>query len=167
MKPEELIDQWRLGFRIGHRAHYEAAKYYQRLHLSIGIPTVIISALLGTTVFANLQYSNVAWVGIMLAVLSVTMIVLSSLQAFLRYSERSERHRTAAVQYGELRRELEQLIVFSAKNPINEATIEDLRKKWDSVDRQAPTIPTAIYNAIEKQVRAAESHRVKVNAPAA
>ena len=151
MNPDKLIDQWRRGFRIGHRAHYEAAKYYQRVHLFLAIPAVIISALLGTTVFANLQYSDVGWVKFVLAVLSVTMIVLSSLQAFLRYAERSERHRTAAVQYGELRRELEQLLVFNAKSP-NEATVEDLRKKWNAVDRQAPTIPTTIYKDTEKLI---------------
>ena len=83
MQYDYLIDQWRRGMRISHRAHFEAAKYYERLHLTIGIPTVIISALLGTTVFANLQYSDVNWVKFLLAVLSVTMIALSSLQTFL------------------------------------------------------------------------------------
>lgn len=139
--------------RISHRAHFEAAKYYERLHLTIGIPTVIISALLGTTVFANLQYSDVNWVKFLLAVLSVTMIALSSLQTFLKYSERSERHRTAAVQLGEVRRELEELLAFSAETPIDKAVVDVLRKKWNSVDRQAPTIPTNIYVRVELFVK--------------
>lgn len=157
MNPNALIDQWRLGLRISHRANYEAAKYYQRLHLTFGIPTLIISTMLGTTVFANLQYSTVAWVKFMLAVLAVLMIVLSSLQTFLRYAERSERHRTAAVQIGEIRRALEQAIAFSGKTPIDEATAEALRRKWDSVDRQAPTIPTTIYNRVQTQIERAEN----------
>lgn len=87
-----------------------------------------------------------------MAVLSLTMIALSALQTFLRYSERSERHRTAAVQLSEVRRELEQLLVFRDQHPIDEPAMQALREKWDSIDRQAPTIPTAIYNQIEKQV---------------
>ena len=156
MTPDQLIDQWRRGLRIAHRAHYEAAKYYQRLHLTLGIPTLIISTLFGTSVFANLQYTDVAWVKFALAVLSLTMIALSALQTFLRYSERSERHRTAAVQLGEVRRELEQLLVFCDQHPMDEPTMQALREKWDSIDRQAPTIPSAIYNQIEKQVGAEE-----------
>jgi len=156
MTSDQLIDQWRRGLRIAHRAHYEAAKYYQRLHLMLGIPTLIISTLFGTSVFANLQYSDVAWIKFALAVLSLAMIVLSALQTFLRYSERSERHRTAAVQLGEVRRELEQSLVFRDKQGIDEATMKALREKWDAVDRQAPTVPTAIYNQTERQVGEAE-----------
>jgi hypothetical protein len=155
MAYDHLMDQWMRGLRISHRAHFEAAKYYERLHLTIGIPTVVISTLLGTTVFANLQYSDSDVVKSLLAILSVTMIALSSLQTFLRYSERSERHRTAAVQLGEVRRELEELLAFSPPKEIDKATIDVLRRRWDSVDRQAPTIPTRIYTEVEVLVMAA------------
>ncbi len=145
MTPEMLVDQWRRGLRIAHRAHYEAAKFYYRMHLVLSLPAVLIAALLSTTVFAQLQDSTVAWVRVAMAVLSVLTVVLSSLQAALRFSERSERHKTAAVQLGEVRRELEQQLVFEHRD---EAVIERLRKKWDAADRQAPTIPSRIYNRV-------------------
>jgi uncharacterized membrane protein len=154
---DHLMDQWMSGLRISHRAHFEAAKYYERLHLRIGIPTVIISALLGTTVFANFQHSDNEWIKALLSVLSVAMIALSSLQTFLKYSERSERHRTAAVQLGEVRRELEELLAFNPQKEIDKTIVDVLRKKWDSVDRQAPTIPTKIYVEVESFVVAAKS----------
>ncbi len=87
MEPKLLLDQWRLGLRISHRAHHEAAKYYQRLHLIFGVPTVVISALLSTTVFATLEHSSVTSIKYILSILSVVMVVMSSLQAFLRYAE--------------------------------------------------------------------------------
>ena len=145
MTPEMLIDQWRRGLRISHRAHYEAAKFYYRMHLVLSLPAVLIAALLSTTVFAQLQDSTVTWVRTAMAVLSVLTVILSSLQAALRFAERSERHKTAAVQLGEVRRELEQQLVFEHRD---EAVIEKLRKKWDAADRQAPTIPSKIYNRV-------------------
>lgn len=148
--------QWLLGLRIGHRAHFEAAKHYERLHLSIGIPTVIISALMGTTVLANFEYSSHAGMKLTLAVFSGLMIVLTSLQAFLRHAERSERHRAAAIQYGEVRRELEELLALTATGTMDRTAIDALRKKWDAVDRQAPTIPTRIYLRISKLIRSLE-----------
>lgn len=104
----EIFGQWQWGLGNSQRTHYEAAKHYERLHLGFGVPTVITSALLGTTVFASLQHADVAWVKTLMAVLSVSMIALTSLQTFFKYSERAERHKTAGVQMGEVRRELEQ-----------------------------------------------------------
>jgi len=156
MEPKLLLDQWRLGLRISHRAHHEAAKYYQRLHLIFGVPTVVISALLSTTVFATLEHSNVTSIKYILSILSVVMVVMSSLQAFLRYAELSERHKTAAAQIGEVRRDLEQHLAF-VNTPITELAVEELRKKWDAADRQAPTIPTSIYRKVEKLITEEES----------
>jgi hypothetical protein len=149
MTPEMLVDQWRRGLRIGHRAHYEAAKFYYRMHLVLSLPAVLVAALLSTSVFAQLQDSSVVWVRVAMAILSVLTVVLSSLQAALRFAERSERHKTAAVQLGEVRRELEQQLVFEHRD---EAVIERLRKKWDAADRQAPTIPSKIYDRVAAMV---------------
>lgn len=142
MTPDVLIDQWRRGLRIAHSAHYDAAKFYYGMHLVLSLPSIVISALLSTTIFMELQKSGDPWMKGAMAVLSVVAVVLSSLQAALRLAERSERHKTAAVQLGEVRRELEQLLVFEHRD---EATIDKLRKRWDSADRQAPTVPTRIY----------------------
>jgi hypothetical protein len=150
MGPDELIDEWRRGLRISHRAHYEAAKYYHRQHLALTLPTVIISALLGTSVFANLQYADVALIKISMSILSLATVALTSVQGFLRSAERSERHKTAAVQIGEVRRALEQQLVFTHRD---EPTIATLRKKWDAADRQAPTIPSRIYDRAAALVR--------------
>ena len=156
MAADTFLDQWALGLRIGHRAHFEAAKHYERLHLTIGIPSVIISALMGTTVFANFEYSSHPGIKMTLAMLSVLMIVFSSLQAFFRYAERSERHRTAAIQLGEVRRELEELLALTAKGMLEKDTIDILREKWDAVDRQAPTIPTRIYLRVSELIRSSQ-----------
>jgi hypothetical protein len=145
MTPEELIGQWQWGLGNSHRAHYEAATYFERLHLWIGVPTVIVSALLGTTVFTSLQHADAAWVKTLMAVLSVSMIALTSLQTFFKYSERAERHKTAAVQLGEVRRELEQKLQFG---PVDEAFARAIRQKWDAADRQAPTFPPGLYDRV-------------------
>ena len=146
MTPEELIGQWQQGLGNSHRAHYEAAKYYERLHLWFGVPTVVMSALLGTTVFTSLQHADVAWVKTLMVVLSVSMIALTSLQTFFKYSERAERHKTAAVQIGEVRHELEQKLQFG---PVDEAFAKAIREKWDAADRQAPTFPPGLYERVE------------------
>ena len=146
MAPGELIGQWLQGLGNSHRAHYEAAKYYERLHLWIGVPTVVMSAALGTTVFTSLQHADDAWIKTLMAVLSVSMIALTSLQTFFKHSERAERHKTAAVQYGEVRRELEQKLQFAS---VDEAVTKMIREKWDAADRQAPVLPPGLYERVQ------------------
>lgn len=153
MKPDELIDQWRRGLRICHRAHYESAKRYERRHWLLSVPAVVISALLGTSVFASLMDSESAGVKAAMAVLSVATVVLSTLQATFRFSERAERHKAAAILIGEVRRALEQQLVFEHRD---EPAFEKLRKNWDAADRQAPTIPSSIYEKAALKVRQLE-----------
>ena len=162
MTPETLIDQWRRGLRIGQNAHYEAAKHYHRLHMALSIPTVLISALLSTAVFSTLQNSSDAQVKMLMAVLSVLTVVLTSLQAALRLAERSERHKTAAVQLGEVRRELEQQLVFEHRD---EPTIAKLRERWNAEDRQAPTVPSRLYKRALDEVMALGDRPQAVAAP--
>lgn len=161
MTPDMLIDQWRRGLRISHAAHNEAAKYFHRWNMLLSIPGVVISAALSTALFAELQNSTSEHTKMLLAVLSVLTVVLTSLQSSLRLSERSERHKSAAVQMGEVRREFEQQIVFEHRD---EAVIEKLRKKWDAADRQAPSIPSHIYQREAEKVLAREAQ--KTAAPA-
>ncbi|WP_152555842.1 SLATT domain-containing protein [Ferriphaselus sp. R-1] len=150
MTPEMLIDQWRRGLRISHAAHNEAAKYYQYMNMGLNIPGVVFSTLLSTALFTDFLGKP------QLAALSVLTVVVTSLQSALRLSERSERHKSAAVQMGEVRREFEQQIVFEHRD---EAVIERLRKKWDAADRQAPSIPSRIYQREAKKVRDSEAAR--------
>jgi len=115
----------------------------------LNIPAILVSASLGTTVFAEMQHSNVPGIKTAMAILSVAMVALSSLQTALRFGERSERHKSAASQLGEVRRALEEQLVFEH---LEEPTLAELRKKWDAADRQAPTIPSRIYTATAKLV---------------
>jgi hypothetical protein len=158
MTPEALLNQWIIGLRISHRGHHESAKHYEHLHWLLSLPTVIVSAALGTTVFAGLQNSTMPFAKTSMAILSVMTVALSSLQGALRFGERSERHKSAAAQIGEVRRALEERVVLKQ---YDEQTMDETRKKWDATDRQAPTIPSRIYNkatqtvaALEKEYRA-------------
>ena len=128
--------------------------------MRFGIPTVVMSALLGTTVFASLQNSDISWIKFLMVVLSVSMVALTSLQTFFKYSERAERHKTAAVQIGEVRRKLEQKLQFVQ---LDEALMKMIREKWNAADRQSPTIPTHIYERIESLVGKTAAQKFAVN----
>jgi hypothetical protein len=146
MKPNELILEWHAGIRINVLAHYECAKLFEGFHRLLGYPTVILSALAGTAYVSTLNDSGVWWARSIAVVLSLAVTVLVSLQTFLRYAERAEKHKDAATEFGKLRRELEEIIAHVPEgSKVTEGQMETIRVKWGEISTHAPSIPNHVY----------------------
>ena len=146
MKPNELIEEWHAGIRINVLAHYESSKLFERYHRLLGYPTVILSALAGTAFVSSLTDSSVWWARAIAILLSLAVTVFASLQTFLRYAERAEKHKAAATEFGKLRRELEQTIaLIPVGDTIGAGVMESVRAKWGELSTHAPSIPNHVY----------------------
>jgi conflict system pore-forming effector with SLATT domain/protein expressed in petal formation len=147
------LEQWHHGLRIFHRAHSRAAASYDRKNMALGLPTVILTAVAGTTVFTTLSSTSTEqWVTVMTGIMSIAAAVLAALQTFLRYSELSERHRTAAQKYGVLRREIEEVLAGDPAAPLPPDFLKSFREQWDAVDAASPNLPQSIYDSVEKEL---------------
>jgi hypothetical protein len=91
MDSNDLILHWHFRVRRVQFGHYNAARLFSSRHLWLGLPAIILSTAVGTTVFASLQKSvdttDVAWLRILVGLVSVAAALLVSLQTFLRPSE--------------------------------------------------------------------------------
>ena len=156
----KTLDEWHDGLRIFHRAHSRAAVSYERKNIALGLPTVVLTAVAGTTVFTTISSSPDTWVKVLTGVMSLTAAVLAALQTFLRYSELAERHKGAAQSYGMLRRELEEMLAQSTSTdppaPPPADFMKSFRERWDGVDRESPNLPQRIYDEAEAQVAEAK-----------
>ena len=141
--PQQLLDDWYRRVAVTQRAHYLSAAYFGTRKYWLGIPAVVLSTLVGTSVFATVQKQPEVWLQITVGLASVAAALLASLQTFLGYSERAEKHRIAGAKYGALGRELEQLRVSSTL-PSAEA-ISEIRKHLDDLAVESPNNPLPIY----------------------
>ncbi len=142
----QLRREWHEALRIVHKAHYYAAKRYQTYRLTLGIPTIMLSAIAGTTLFSTFEQSDNSTLRIVTGVTVLLVSVLSSLQTFLNFGERSERHKVAATKYGALRRKVELFLL--APDPAGEKNFwQTVIEEWNLIDKEAPKIPNAIYAA--------------------
>src|SRR4051795_3127084 len=91
MASPELVHTWRRRSREASLAHYDSAHICQRNHVLLGIPTVILSTVVGTSVFATLAKEATAESKIIIGTLSVLAAIFAALQTLLRFSERAER----------------------------------------------------------------------------
>ena len=94
---KELLAGWLIHSHKARDRHDEASRRYARGHFALGIPSLIVSTVVGTSVFAALSSKEVPplWVGF----LSILAAVLAALQTFMDFGGRSDKHRTAAVKY--------------------------------------------------------------------
>lgn len=149
---EELLRGWLLHAHKGRDRHDVAARRYEGRRSAFGFPTIALSALVGTAVFASLGRQVALWAQVVVGVLSAAATVLSALQTFFDYSGRAERHRTAGAKYKAIIRELEELLAQAKSSTIRDhASLDALRQQLDALEQDAPVVPPADYNEVERR----------------
>src|SRR5437899_1059251 len=129
--PDSLLARWHKRVRESQFYHYERCNRLHNLNLWLGIPAVCLSAVVGKTVFASLKNNVGDLYKIVTGMMSISVALLASVQTFLKFSEKSEKHRIAAVKYGALRREVEQFHVFEHQSQETATFLDHVRKCMD------------------------------------
>ena len=155
MSADELAQQWLFRVNRMQLAHYDAAVHFERQNLYFGIPVVVLSTVVGTTIFATISkdHSNLESVQIFTGLLSVTAAVLASLQTFLRYGDRAERHRTAGAKYAALKTQLELIALPPKDERAMKDCLEAFAVKWAAVHEESPTVPQSILDRATVKVQ--------------
>jgi hypothetical protein len=148
---KELLEKWLKRLRESQFAHYEAAKSLSQSNYTLGIPAVILSTLVGTSIFASLGETPISSVQILVGITSVLAATLSAVQTFLGLSERASKHRAVAARYGSTRRRIEQLLALSAES-ITPEEISALRLEIDGIAEEAPNVSDKVWNRIEQKL---------------
>ena len=145
----DLLRDWQARARRSSEEHYALATSLARSNIRFGIPVVALTTLVGTTVFASLQRSDVT-TGFRIAVgmISVLAAVLASLQTFLRFGERAEKHRAAAERWAAIRREIDTRLALSTRPNLGslgdpQPILDGIRDKMDQTAQQSPELGEA------------------------
>lgn len=153
-----LMSEWQQRASVSQDAHYVIATRLGRYNLFFGIPVVVFSTIVGTSVFATLQENVVVGWRIAVGIVSVLAAVLASLQTFLRFQERAEKHRSAAEQWAAIRREIDQMLAlhpdYLAERSDPKEYLDQLRRRMGEVSAQAPEIGDKDWSAAEARYAA-------------
>jgi hypothetical protein len=147
---DQLLTGWLVHCHKARDRHDEAARRYAKGQYALGIPSLIVSTVVGTSVFAALSSKEVPplWVGL----LSILAAVLAALQTFMDFGSRSDKHRSAAVKYKSSIRLIEESLVQQRQGTaLNNDEIAAIRTALDSQEESAPVVMPAIYDSIEKK----------------
>ena len=148
--PDALVLAWLRRARESQLSHYEMANRLAHRNLWMGVPVIVIAAVVGTSAFASVVAELVPlWAKMAVGAASVVAAVLAALQTFFKFSERSERHKTFGAKFGAIRRELETL--HASGRVEQEANfVNVLREKLDRLAEEAPAVPLKVFEYIQQ-----------------
>ena len=161
LEGELLMMDWFRRVRESQRAHYVCGTRYGNFNRLLGIPTIVLSAIVGTTVFSMLNQTASTRMKVMLGGLSVAAAVLASLQTFMSFGALADRHRLTASKCGAIRRKLEMLKTFPPGDEVElRRRFEEIEKDLDDLTEHAPHVPSRLRASINAELRRKEDRTV-------
>lgn len=156
MNADELLEDWLIRSKRQAHAHARAAARYDRYRKLVGVPSIILSTVVGTAVFSEVSQqaesgnSKYVVVGLVLAAAG-----LSAMQTFLRFDETSGKHSTASNTFSSLRRKIDLAKVRLKSGALSKTEIDrmldDLRVQFDDAVNEVPPVPQSIWDFVEKK----------------
>ena len=139
---EALLRDWQARVTAARAAHYTLASRLRKRNLLIGVPSIVFSSVVGTSLFATLTKENVdKTLRIVIGLVSFAAATLAALQTFFRFHVRAERHVLAADWYSAVRREIAELIALPPEERgAAKECLDRLRKEMSKIGQQAPEI---------------------------
>jgi hypothetical protein len=149
-------------YSIVGRAHYVASDRFTIRNRWLGIPVVIITAVVGTTIFGTLNENPDPKLRIVAGLLSLCGAVLAALQTTFGYAQTAERHKAAAARYRAIRRQLKTFRLKYSDAPPDERSeaieeLESLNKELEAIAAESPNIPDACYDRAVKDYELEQS----------
>jgi hypothetical protein len=145
-----LLGQWYNSITGITQGHHDCQHKRSRTHMWLGIPGIILSGIGGSTLIASASGSvgpAVQW-----AAGTATLVgtILAALAAFLKFEDKAEKHRIAAVRGGALRRLIDQ-IRRAPPDDLRRA-MDEVRIGWDTLQTEAPELPDDIFNKYRSMI---------------
>lgn len=153
MNASDVLEDWRQRAEDSQYTHYRCAQYYESRHKILGGIVAGISAFVATSIFATLQQnidaSSSLAPRIFIGMISILAAILASLQTFLGFAEKAEKHRTAGANYGSIQREIQEALANCPQD--TGGFFRVLRGKFDDFAKQSPTIPKRLWDRVHKE----------------
>jgi hypothetical protein len=154
----ELLEGWLLHAHKARDRHEAQARVYEGRRNLVGVPAIVLSAIVGTSVFATMQGSPNTLFAVGVGLIAVLAAILAALQTFLDYGGRAATHHGAAARYKGIIWEIEQ--AFSARHADVDATwLDHLRERLSALEEAAPVVSRKIWADTEAAYRSVEVRR--------
>lgn len=130
--------------------HIGAYKHFKKRDNILGIPVVMLSALVGTVAFANVNLSTQMRdiIDVCIGITSLIVAMLSGVRGFLGWERRAANHEKAFHGYAKICRKIEKELILQKANAGNgipgDKFINELADMLEVLGSDCPTIPDKV-----------------------
>src|SRR5436309_372433 len=149
---EQLLQDWRNRTYAAQTGHYFMTERLRRLNYLLGVPVIIVTSIVGTTIFASLNQDVSVPVRVTVGVVSLLAAVLSGLQTFFNFAKTAALHAGAAAWYSAIRRDIEELLALPVglrDDP--RASIHAIRKEMNKVTQTSPELTEHLWASLARR----------------
>jgi hypothetical protein len=128
------------------------ADRFRRWNYLLGIPVVVFSSIVGTTIFASLKDDVGIPVRVTVGSISILAAVLASLQTFLRFAESASLHAGGGAWYSAIRRDIESTLALPRElrgDP--KVCVDSIRKEMNKVAQKSPELNERLWASLAKR----------------
>lgn len=159
---EKMLLKWAEHAMTYRSLHARANEHYRFMNDLLAYPIILVSSVLGMGGFVMISEEKPTHVEIILAYImagcNIIVAFLSSVQKVKRFSELSEQHQAASVEYLKFHREIKmELILDRGSRTYSTDFCRDAKHQYDRLATNYPIIPRHIVNTYNnKRIRARE-----------
>jgi hypothetical protein len=150
----DLQEDWERRAAATSYAHLALAGRLSSLNLRLGIPTILLLAVVGAVGFASIDRGDVpTWTDWLLGSLSTVAAVLTSLSTFLRFRERAQLYGISAEQWAALRREIATTLTLDPSDIADDPKdyLDDLARRMSELSARSPEIGERAWMASQRE----------------
>lgn len=146
---EAILNSWAETAALYRSLHLNAYEYYSFINNIITYPVILLSALLGMSGFATITNEKPTTTEITIAYISAVsnfiVALLTSIMKVKKYSEKSENHLTASINYIKFYREIKlELVLDRGSRAYSIDFCRNIKHKFNTLTTNSPTIPKHI-----------------------
>jgi hypothetical protein len=144
-----LLKDWAHRADESSKNHFARSIHLSALNMGLGIPVVVLTTVVGTSVFATLQQSLNTTLRVTGGILIVIAAVLAALETWLRLGEGVEKNRAAAEMWSAIRREITEMVALPP--PVarggQRGYLDNVRKRMDEIAEESPEMRNTHWGA--------------------
>src|SRR6056300_1209827 len=152
---ESILRQWGEASGCYRYMYHRAYLMYKSLSMRFTLPVIVLSTITGTANFAQDQFPE-SIQGAVPSIIGGHNLVaglIATIMQFLKINELMENHKTAALAYGLLSRNIRLTLALSRRERNSDGLdfVNTCKAEYDRLIEQSPAIPTSILNEFEKE----------------
>jgi hypothetical protein len=151
------------------KGHHCAAARWKKGNLWLGLPSVVISGLVGATAFTKAAQQE-PWMGVTAGALAIFVAILSGITTFLNPNDKEAVHLSAGNAYDKLNNDarfFHSIVCWQGEaEEVLTAKLRTLIDEKDKLNASSPQIPDWAYAKAKKGIEAGEAKFIVDQPPA-